>query len=125
MRQWTIRIGLSLLVVLGFWANDLPAQQQIYLPAQPQIFVIPTVPYEPAHQPYGPTPLAARPVPPPSQYPLHRSANNHGLGCGMDPWYSQCGNLHYEARFVFSSCRWFFNETCPPGGFCGSKNWLR
>jgi len=116
MRQWNTRIGLSLLVVLGFWANHLPAQQ---------VFVIPSVPYEPAHHGYSPTPLAARPIPPRSDNPLHRAANNHGLGCGIDPWYTQCGNFHYEMRFIFGSCRYFFNETCPPGSSCASKNWAR
>jgi hypothetical protein len=115
MRQGSIRLGLSLLVVLGFWANDLPAQG---------VLIVPATPYEPAHQPYAPTPLLSRPRPAPSPYPLHRALNNHGLGCGIDPYYVPCGNLHYELNFIFGSCRSFFSEPCPTGS-CASKHLWR
>lgn len=116
MRKWTLRLGLSLLVVLAFWANHLPAQE---------VFVVPAIPYEPARQPYAPSPLDARPAPAPSSSPFQRAINKHGLGCGVDPYYSQCGNFRSEFLYVFGSCRYFFRESCPPNQPCADKRYQR
>jgi hypothetical protein len=40
--------------------------------------------------------------------------NNHGLGCAADPNEIGCGNCWTQLRFMFSSCRTFFGEPCPP-----------
>ena len=53
MKTWTLRLGLSLMVVVGFWTNPLPAQ----------VIVVPTVPYEPDHRPYYEMPLVPRQLP--------------------------------------------------------------
>ena len=56
MKTGTLRLGLSLMVVIGCWANRLPAQE---------ILVVPTVEYEPEHHlPQG-FPFAPRPQPAP------------------------------------------------------------
>src|SRR5687767_7081211 len=116
MQQWTYRLGLSLMVLVGMWTNRLPAQE---------IFVVPTTPYAPAHHPYSP-PAYAQPIaPPPAKNLITRTLNQHGIGCGVDPFYPNCGNLRYEAYFVFGSCRWFMAESCPPGGWCGQKVGIR
>ena len=112
MRIWTLRLGLSLMVLVGFWTNRLPAQQ---------IFLAPTVAYEPAHHPSIPPAYAEKAQYPPAQHMVHRVLNNHGMGCGMDPYYSACSNWHYEARFILGSCRLFFSQSCPPGESCRDK----
>jgi len=104
MRRLTLWVGMSLMVVMGFWADRVCAQ----------VLVVPEVHYAPAYPSEGPTSLAARPIPPATDKHLHRAANCVGLGCGMDPYYSQCGNARHELLFIFGSCRYWFRETCPP-----------
>src|SRR5262245_24664778 len=105
MKKGMMRLGLSLMIVLGFWANRLPAQEML--------LVVPTIPYEPAMHPPANYPYLARPQPPRSESTLHRVLNGHGMACGVD-WYSMpCGNFHYELNFVFGSCRYFFGDSCP------------
>ena len=116
MRTWTVRLGLSLMVVVGFWMSRLPAQE---------ILLVPVVPYEPAHQPPTGFPFALRPQPTPADYLARRLLNSHGMGCANDPYYPTCGNLHYEFRFIFGSCRSFFDQPCVPGQGCGDKRALR
>lgn len=134
MRQWTLRLGLSLMVVVGFWTSQSPAQEPIPQPKKapvqvlpppalqplpvygPHVFVVPVTPYEPAHHPELPPAFAPRLPAPLANGHITRTLNNCGIGCGMDPFYSACSNLHYELYFAFGSCRWFFNESCPPYG---------
>ena len=116
MQGWTLRLGLSLMVLVGFWTNRLPAQQ---------LFVVPTTPYEPARHPYAPPAFAAQTPPPPADQFLKRILNKHGMGCGVDPFYPSCGNLRYETLFMFGSCRYWMGESCPPGQRCGDKQGWR
>jgi hypothetical protein len=129
MKTWNLRLGLSLLLVVGFWSSRLPAQEPIPQPKaipnqtpQPvQILVMPSVEYAPAYVPSSPPAFALPPQYPPSDHHLKRFLNNHGMGCGVNQ-YPTCGNWRYEARFIFGSCRSFFNDSCPPGSpFCGQK----
>jgi hypothetical protein len=106
MTTWTVRLGLSLIVVVGFWANRLPAQE---------VLVVPLVPYEPALQPPPSFPFSPRPRPAPAPSAVHRCMNKHGVGCAADPYYPTCGSCHYEWNFAFGSCRWFFDQPCIPG----------
>ena len=116
MKTWTLRLGLSLTVVVAFWAKPSAAQE---------VLVVPTVPYEPAHQGLMPPAFAQR-VPPPPPARFHaRLFNSHGMGCQVNPYYPLCGNLGYELNFAFSSCRWFFDEACPPNAPCANRPWLR
>jgi hypothetical protein len=112
----SVRLGLSLMIVVCFWASPLHAQQ---------VFVVPTVPYEPAHHAYEPLPLSFPQPPAASPYAVQRCFNSHGMGCQVDPFYPLCSNLQYELRFAFGSCRSFFGESCPPSAPCGSKHWGR
>src|ERR1051325_6622866 len=105
MRGWKLRLGLSLMVLVGFWTNRLPAQQ---------VFVVPTTPYAPAYHPYAPPAFAQPMPPPPADHPVMRILNQHGMGCGVDPFYANCGNLRYEMNFMFGSCRSWMGEACPP-----------
>ncbi len=120
MRAWTTRFGLSLMVVVGMWTNRMPAQQS-YLESAPQVLLVPSAQYEPAHQPNAGMALAQKTYPQPANHAVRRVLNNHGMGCANDPFYGACVNWRYEARFMFGSCRSFFGETCPPGSLCGPR----
>src|SRR6185369_13232099 len=96
MKTWTARLGLSLIVVVGFWTNRLPAQE---------VLLVPAIPYEPALQPPGDFPFSPRPRPAPSPSAVHRCMNGHGVGCQADPYYPVCGSCRYEFLFAFGSCR--------------------
>ena len=115
MKTWTLRLGMSLMVVVAFGANGLLAQEAV--------LIVPVVPYEPAHHPYVPAALSAPSRPAPASHGVQRALNSHGVGCGIVPFYPACGNLHYETRFIFGSCRSFFGESCPPNahGKCAAK----
>lgn len=111
MKTWTLRLGLSLMVVVSFWTNRLPAQ-----PAQ-EILVVPEIRYEPDHHVPAYLPIAPRPRPLPADHPWHHSLNKCGVGCKDDPFYPTCGSLHYELRFMLGSCRTFFEQPCEPGRY--------
>ena len=127
MREWTLRMGLSLIITIGVWAGPSAAQPPlppgvsmpvgplpaIYLPGQTGLVIVPAVPYEPAyHPPYAPG-FAAKEQPAPSPYPVHRMLNQHGMGCTANYW-GACTNLTFNTRFVFGSCRDFFGDRCAP-----------
>jgi hypothetical protein len=114
MKTWTLRLSMSLMVVAAFWANRLPAQEPVV--------IVPPSPYEPARHPYFPPAITIPERPPVPSHPIHRFMHNHGINCGLVYPYAACSNLHYETRYVFGSCRWFFNETCPPNSSNGLKN---
>lgn len=116
MKTSTVRLGLSLMIVLGFWSNGALAQE---------VFVVPSIPYEPAR--HGPPtyPFAQRAHPAPADHWLLRAANNHGVGCKTDPYIPACTDFHHTMRFAFSSCRYFFDQKCEPNQFCGDKHRLR
>src|SRR5213083_877071 len=114
MRTRTIWLGLSLMVALGFWADRLPAQTVMVGPSGEQVFVVPTVPYEPALIPPIPSSLEPPPPPGPARHRLQRLLNQHGLGCESNAPWGACGNIHYDYHFIFGSCRTFFRELCEP-----------
>jgi hypothetical protein len=105
MKTWTLRLGLSLMVVVSFWTSRSPAQE---------LLIVPETPYAPGYQPIAPTPILPRPAPPRSPYACQRCLNSHGVGCADDPFYPTCGSLHYELRFMFGSCHSFFDQPCAP-----------
>jgi hypothetical protein len=111
MRTWTLRLGMSLMVVVGFWTNGLRAQE---------ILVVPTVPYEPDQHERAYLPLGLRPQPRPADHLARRLLNSHGLGC-QDDSYATCGSWRYEARFIFGSCRAFFDQSCAPNQPCADR----
>ena len=55
MKTWMLRLGMSLIVVVGFWTNRLPAQE---------VLLVPEVPYVPAYHPPANFPFTPRPRPP-------------------------------------------------------------
>jgi hypothetical protein len=112
MKTWTVRLGLSLMVVIGCWANRLPAQE---------ILVVPTVEYEPAHHEPFTFPFAPRPQPAPANHVVCRALNSHGMGCQEDPYTIAASSWRYEMRFIFGSSRWFLAQPCVPGQCCGNK----
>ena len=114
MKTWSLRLGLSLMVAMGFWAYRLPAQTVMIAPGGEQILVVPTVPYEPARLYPGPSPFGYPPPPGPAQHRLQHVMNQHGMGCQSNyPW-GACGSFHQDFRFIFGSCRTFFGERCEP-----------
>jgi len=118
MKTEALRLGLSLMIVIGCWADRLPAQ--VILPAQ-EILVVPTVEYEPDHHPPQGFPLAPLPQRAPANSVVCRALNSHGMACQWDPYTIAASNLHYELRFVFGSSRWFLALPCVPCKCCGEK----
>jgi hypothetical protein len=116
MQRSTIRLGLSLMVVVGFWTNRLPAQD---------IFVVPVTPYAPAYHPYSPPAFFSPPPPPPANHGLKQCLNKYGMHCTVDPFYPVCGNWRYEANFIFGSCRYWMGEGCAPIPGHGQKHGWR
>jgi hypothetical protein len=112
MKTGTLRLGLSLMVVIGCWANQLPAQE---------ILVVPTVEYEPEHHEPRGLPLPPRPQPAPANHLVCRVLNSHGMACQADPYTIAASSWHYEMRFVFGSSRWFLAQPCVPGKCCGDR----
>ena len=117
MTTWTLRLGMSLMVVVAFWADRLPAQEPV--------LIVPVVPYEPAHHPTVPPAFYVPPPPTPAPHAVGRMLNNHGINCAVNPFFPACANWHYEVRFAFGSCRSFFGENCPANSnshsHCGSR----
>ena len=124
MKTMTLRVGLSLMVALGFWASRLPAQTVVTMTNGEQVLVVPTVPYEPALVYPNPSPIGPR-MPPGTGPGLHRLLNQHGMACQSNwPWGS-CGSFHYDFNFIFGSCRWFNNENCYPNAYVGHSHGQR
>jgi hypothetical protein len=113
MQIWTVRLGMSLMVMGAFWLNPALAQEQI--------LVVPEIPYEPERHPYTPAAFGQREQPAQSPYLVHRALNKHGMGCQTDPYYPLCAGWRYEANFIFGSCRSFFGESCPPNQPCAHR----
>ncbi|MBI3821716.1 MAG: hypothetical protein HY289_03440 [Planctomycetes bacterium] len=105
MGTWTLRLGLSLMVVVSFWANALPAQE---------VLLVPAIPYEPAHHGPPANPFMPRSQPAPADHFTMRLLNSHGIGCKADPYNPAASSWHYEARFIFGSSRSFFDLPCEP-----------
>jgi hypothetical protein len=111
MKTWTVRLGLSLMVVVGLWTNRTPAQEY-YVAPPVQVFVVPTIPYEPDRIPYYPPPLYPRPQPP-AKHAVIRVLNHVGMACQADN-FGAVGNFASEYRWMWGSSRNFFGEVCIP-----------
>jgi hypothetical protein len=121
MKRNAIRVGLSLLVAVGWWVQKLPAQT----PPAP----LPPVVNQPA---CPPDPLAALPpvvnqaaspavalTPIDSSTPTFRQrlkqvANKYGRCCSSDMNNPGCMGPRAELQFIFGSCRYWFGEPCLP-----------
>ena len=106
MRTWTVRLGLSLMVGIGWWTTKLPAQEPTApAPAAPPAVLPVThaVPLEaePGHGHHR-------------DGLLHRAARAHGYGCYATHNTVGCSSLRAELTFMFGSCRAFFGEPCVP-----------
>lgn len=124
MRTWTVRLGLSLMVVVGLWTNRVPAQESVAPPQfygvppqpcvmpPPYLVVVPTVPFVPDYHPAYP-PLHVPPSPPPSKCAVVRTLNHFGMACHADPW-GTTGNFASEFHWAFSSSRQWFGDPCVP-----------
>lgn len=110
MRTTALRLGLSLMVVVTFWTGRLAAQE---------VFVVPTVEYDPDHHPPG-RPLMGKPLPPPAKHLYKRVLNHVDLGCQADPW-GAVQNFHWEANWIFGSSRSWFFEPCIPNQPCADR----
>ena len=112
MKIGMMRLGMSLMLVVGFWTNRLPAQE---------ILVVPEVHYEPARHSPG-APLQGRSSPgPAADHAARRTLNHFGMGCKDDPYYTTCGSWRYEVHFIFGSCRSFFSQECAPNQPCADR----
>jgi hypothetical protein len=108
MKRCTVRLGLSLMLAMGWWVQRLPAQA----PAAPS----------PAPQAQAPCACAAAqngyagPEQPGQGNAVRRAFNRHGVCCYTTHNVPGCGSLHSELTFIFGSCRVFFGEPClnPP-----------
>ncbi len=133
MKRWTLRLGLSLMVVVGICTSRLPAQEPLPAPGNnngkiheveiiPELPIVPIVPYEPAtHPPFG-SPLVPKQAPTPGKYFYQRALNHFNLGCQADPW-GAVQNFHWEMHWMFGSSRWFFGESCAPNQPCADRRY--
>jgi hypothetical protein len=119
MRTWTVRLGLSLMMVVGLWTNRAPAQENVGPYPSTQVYVVPTVPVIPEYPPSYPPPLYPRPQSPPSKSPVVRTLNHFGLGCQADS-FGSVGSFWSEFRWAYGSSRSFFEERCIPCGQPGA-----
>ena len=115
MKIGMMRLGLSLMLVVGFWTNRLSAQE---------VLVVPEVFYEPERHPPG-APIMPRPRPAPADHLAKRVVNHFGLSCKDDPYSPVCGSWRYEAHFIFGGCHWFFGEPCAPFQPCADHRYQR
>ncbi len=110
MRTTTLRVGLSLMVVISLWAGRLAAQE---------VYVVPTVPFDPDH--HAPSPnLIPRPAPPPAKHLYKQVLNHFGMACQPDPW-NYPFTFHQEMNWMFGSTRTWFNEPCIPTLPCAER----
>lgn len=118
MKVWIIRFGLSLMMVVGLWTSRAPAQQCVGNPGE--VFVAPTVPFNPDHHPEYP-PLALPPKAPPSKCAVVRTLNYFGMGYEADS-FNCTGSFMSEMRWIFSSSHvWFEDRSCPCGQPCADR----
>jgi hypothetical protein len=107
MKRCTVRLGLSLMLAMGWWVQRLPAQA----PAAP-------APLAPAQAPCCNSAAGADASTDQSgpTSALRRAFNKHGVGCATSHNVPGCGSLRSELTFFFGSCRVFFGEPClaPP-----------
>ena len=105
MKRTTIRVGLSLMVAVGWWVQKVPAQTPTT--ATP-IAVIEASTPAPALTPIdSSSPTSVK------QW-LKQVANRYGRCCSGDLNNPGCMGWRAEAQFVFGSCRYFFSEPCLP-----------
>lgn len=112
MTRWTLRLGLSLFLAVGCWANPLSAQT-----VQPVAGVVVGSPNPPPHAAFDPalagTPDQANVGAAQPRGPIRGFFNRHGVCC-QNNRLGACSNLAAELRFIFGSCRAFYNEPCVP-----------
>ena len=131
MRTWTVRLGLSLMVVVGLWTSRVPAQDRLGPPAPVytspgteyvgppgQVFVVPTVPFVPDYHPAYP-PLYPPPPPPPAKHAVVRFLNHFGMAYEADS-FNCTGNFCSEFRWAFGPSRFFFEDRLIPCGQPGA-----
>ena len=113
MIRGSVRLGLSLMVMLSVWTHGLPAQELIGVPPPRAwlVFVVPTIPYEPEHLDPLLPPYEPPPAPGTARHRLMQLMKQHGYACGTDNGWG-CGNFTYEMYFFFGSCREFFGQRC-------------
>ena len=119
MKTWTVRLGLSLMVVVGLWTSRAPAQEYVGPPGE--VYVVPTVPFVPNYHVADTAPLPFPPGPPPSTSPLVRTLNFFGMACESDS-FGTTGSFQSEFRWMFGSSRnWFGDRCCPCGQPCADR----
>ena len=105
MKRSTVRLGLSLMLAMGWWVQRLPAQAPVAPP-----------PAAPAQAPCcGASAIdgvTGMPDPTVPRSRFQRALNRCGLGCYTTHNVPGCGSLHSELTFIFGSCRQFFGEPC-------------
>ena len=112
MKRCSMRLGLSLILAMGWWVQRLPAQT----PTAPP----PAVPEQApcrgcalnSDAPAGPQAGTQKRF-------IHKALNHFGLGCWTTHNSPGCGSLYSNVRFVFGSCHSFYGEPClaaPPKG---------
>jgi hypothetical protein len=105
MKRTTIRVGLSLMVAVGWWVQKVPAQTPTA--------AAPTVVIEAACPAPALTPIDSSSPTSVRQW-FKQVANHYGRCCSSDLNNPGCMGWRAEAQFVFGSCRYFFGEPCLP-----------
>jgi hypothetical protein len=105
MKRCTIRIGLSLMVAVGWWVQKVPAQT-------PATEVTPVV-NRAACPASALTPIDSSSPTSVRQW-FKQVTSKYGRCCSSDLNNPGCMGWHAEAQFIFGSCRVFFGEPCLP-----------
>jgi hypothetical protein len=105
MKRTMIRVGLSLMVAVGWWVQKVPAQT-------PTTEIAPVVNRAACPGP-AQTPIDSSSPTTVRQW-FKQVANHYGRCCSGDLNNPGCMGWRAEAQFVFGSCRYFFSEPCLP-----------
>jgi hypothetical protein len=133
MKNCSMRLGLSLMVMVSVWTHGLSAQEKIAPPNGPApemigppptpaligvpppnswaLFVVPEIPYDIDHHDPLPPPFELPPPPGSARHRLMQLMNQQGYGCTANNGWG-CSNTCYDLHFFFGSCRDFFGERC-------------
>jgi hypothetical protein len=113
MKRHMVRLGLSLMVAVGWGVQSLPAQEASA--------VVPASACSSCKSQSHPG--SVQQIGEPAKHLSVRLANHHGMACvsNQDNW-GGCGCFCSEMRFIFGSCRSFFGEPCQP---IPPNPWLR
>jgi hypothetical protein len=122
MNRWTIRVGLSLMIALGWWAQRLPAQTPVIRAQAGPAVVQPApvevgVPVESSVSAHGP--IVTRLLAPINHLGDAGTAvaKRFGMCCKSTIDHPGCGSAREHLVFTFGSCHAWFGEGCEASPF--------